>query len=188
MSTLSGMPSPMKTSLSRAHRSSSYALKPKASLDFRPEIRLVGSAEEKENAVRSTLIQHSERIKAMPEGTQQDKMKNLWVRQWCVYCSLLPLYADCQLIQCRLQLSYTHAPGFTVPRQGLYHSYTISCKEYGVRCINSASFGKAVRSAYPGIKTRRLGHRGNSKYHYVSLRPAIRGEAVRLNEFGDSSG
>lgn len=62
----------------------------------------------------------------------------------------------------RLQLSYEHSIGFTVPRQALYHSYSISCQEYGMRPINSASFGKAMRNAYPGIKTRRLGNRGNS--------------------------
>lgn len=85
-------------------------------------------------------------------------------------------------------MSYSQHANSTVPRQGLYHSYTLSCDEYGVRPINSASFGKAVRHAFPGIKTRRLGNRGNSKYHYISLRPAIRLEAMRLNEYGDSSG
>jgi hypothetical protein len=59
----------------------------------------------------------------------------------------------------------------------------MSCADYGVSAINSASFGKAVRGAYPGIKTRRLGNRGNSKYHYVSLRPAIKVEADRLGSF-----
>lgn len=78
--------------------------------------------------------------------------------------------------------------GFTVPRQGLYHSYTMSCKDFGLRPINSASFGKVVRSTFLGIRTRRLGVRGNSKYHYVSLRPAISTEAQRLNAYGDSSG
>lgn len=61
----------------------------------------------------------------------------------------------------RLQLSYTVSPSHTVPRQGLYASYAASSEEYGVRAINSASFGKAVRNAFPGIKTRRLGVRGN---------------------------
>ena len=108
-------------------------------------------------------------------------------------------------LEFRLRLSYTQDVNSTVPRQGLYHSYTTSCAEYGVKPINSASFGKAVRNAFAGIKTRRLGVRGNSyvlnplrdsnadllsrrKYHYVSLRPAIRVEAERLNHFGDSSG
>ncbi|KLT38355.1 hypothetical protein CC85DRAFT_316205 [Cutaneotrichosporon oleaginosum] len=81
-----------------------------------------------------------------------------------------------------------HVNGFTVPRQGLYHSYTMSCNDFGLRPINSASFGKVVRSTFLGIRTRRLGVRGNSKYHYVSLRPAISTEAHRLNAYGDSSG
>lgn len=79
-------------------------------------------------------------------------------------------------------------PESTVPRQGLYSSYSKSCEEFGLKAVNSASFGKAVRGTFPGIKTRRLGVRGNSKYHYVSIRPAIAIEAERLNSFGDSSG
>lgn len=35
--------------------------------------------------------------------------------------------------------------------------------------LNSASFGKLVRVIFPGIQTRRLGIRGESKYHYVDL-------------------
>lgn len=35
--------------------------------------------------------------------------------------------------------------------------------------LNPASFGKLVRVIFPGIATRRLGVRGESKYHYVDL-------------------
>lgn len=35
--------------------------------------------------------------------------------------------------------------------------------------MNPASFGKLVRIIFPGIQTRRLGMRGESKYHYVDL-------------------
>ena len=35
--------------------------------------------------------------------------------------------------------------------------------------MNPASFGKLVRIIFPGIQTRRLGVRGESKYHYVNL-------------------
>lgn len=35
--------------------------------------------------------------------------------------------------------------------------------------MNPASFGKLVRVIFPGIQTRRLGVRGESKYHYVDL-------------------
>ncbi|WVF68476.1 hypothetical protein IAT40_003243 [Kwoniella sp. CBS 6097] len=161
--------------LSRARRSSSFILtKQHSSTDLKgpipgTEVRLSGSAAERQETVQLDLTQKADDIKRLTSTSQQDKARALWVRRWLV-------------------LSYTHAPGRTVPRQGLYHSYTVSCEEYGLKPINSASFGKAVRSAYPGIKTRRLGVRGNSKYHYVSIRPAIQIEAERLNEFGDPSG
>ncbi|GMS84944.1 hypothetical protein PENTCL1PPCAC_7119, partial [Pristionchus entomophagus] len=35
---------------------------------------------------------------------------------------------------------------------------------------NAASFGKLIRSIFDGLKTRRLGTRGNSKYHYYGIR------------------
>ncbi len=35
--------------------------------------------------------------------------------------------------------------------------------------LNPASFGKLVRVIFPGLQTRRLGVRGESKYHYVDL-------------------
>lgn len=38
-----------------------------------------------------------------------------------------------------------------------------------MQTLNPASFGKLVRIIFPNIVTRRLGVRGNSKYHYVDL-------------------
>lgn len=35
--------------------------------------------------------------------------------------------------------------------------------------LNPASFGKLVRIIFPNVQTRRLGVRGESKYHYVDL-------------------
>ncbi|WVQ79199.1 hypothetical protein IAT38_001295 [Cryptococcus sp. DSM 104549] len=157
--------------LSRARRSSSMILpRQQSQPDLRgTDLKLHGSAAERQEMVRQDLTEKAAEVKGMSSTSQQDKARALWVRRW-------------------LLLSYTRSDPHTVPRQGLYHSYTLSCKEYGIKPINSASFGKAVRNAYPGIKTRRLGVRGNSKYHYVSIRPAIQIEAERLNEYGDSSG
>ncbi|KAK6908478.1 hypothetical protein I203_102480 [Kwoniella mangroviensis CBS 8507] len=168
-------PSPSRPMLARSRRSTSFILAKQMSqpdLQFQNQltgVALSGSALERQETVRKDLTDKSNEIKRITSQTQQDKARTLWVRRW-------------------LMLSYTHAVGRTVPRQGLYHSYTVSCDEYGLKPINSASFGKAVRAAFPGIKTRRLGVRGNSKYHYVSIRPAIQIEAERLNEYGDSSG
>jgi hypothetical protein len=36
--------------------------------------------------------------------------------------------------------------------------------------VNQASFGKLIRSVFPNLKTRRLGTRGNSKYHYYGIK------------------
>ena len=36
--------------------------------------------------------------------------------------------------------------------------------------MNAASFGKLIRSVFLGLRTRRIGTRGNSKYHYYGIR------------------
>ena len=36
--------------------------------------------------------------------------------------------------------------------------------------VNAASFGKLIRSVFLGLRTRRIGTRGNSKYHYYGIR------------------
>lgn len=43
------------------------------------------------------------------------------------------------------------------------------CATERVTVLNPASFGKLVRVLFPGLKTRRLGVRGESKYHYVNF-------------------
>lgn len=45
--------------------------------------------------------------------------------------------------------------------------------------LNPASFGKLVRVLFPGLKTRRLGVRGESKYHYVNFALAEEASDVR---------
>lgn len=74
-----------------------------------------------------------------------------------------PLYAH------RLTANYAPYPDGNVPRQGLYFSYRRVCDQYGIPHINTATLGKAIRLCFPTIKTRRLGVRGNSKYHCKCL-------------------
>ena len=69
----------------------------------------------------------------------------------------------------RLTANYSPYPDGNVPRQGLYFSYRRVCDQYGIPHINTATLGKAIRLCFPTIKTRRLGVRGNSKYHCASL-------------------
>lgn len=44
------------------------------------------------------------------------------------------------------------------------------CNENKLEPVNAASFGKLIRSVFHGLRTRRLGTRGNSKYHYYGIR------------------
>ncbi|KAG6900962.1 hypothetical protein C0993_004399 [Termitomyces sp. T159_Od127] len=68
-------------------------------------------------------------------------------------------------VQAWLTANYAPYPDGNVPRQGLYFSYRRVCDQYGIPHINTATLGKAIRLCFPTIKTRRLGVRGNSKYH-----------------------
>ncbi|PSR79199.1 hypothetical protein BD289DRAFT_442849 [Coniella lustricola] len=57
----------------------------------------------------------------------------------------------------------------SVPRSRVYASYVKRCAHEKIAVLNPASFGKLVRVLYPGLRTRRLGVRGESKYHYVDF-------------------
>jgi regulatory factor X 1/2/3 len=51
--------------------------------------------------------------------------------------------------------------------------------------VNAASFGKLIRSIFPNLKTRRLGTRGHSKYHYYGIRIKATSE-LRLPTFNNT--
>ena len=56
------------------------------------------------------------------------------------------------------------------PRNRVYARYVSLCAAERLKPLNPASFGKLVRAVYPDIKTRRLGVRGQSKYHYCGIK------------------
>ncbi|PGH10134.1 hypothetical protein AJ80_07585 [Polytolypa hystricis UAMH7299] len=57
----------------------------------------------------------------------------------------------------------------SVRRDKVYCCYAEKCGSERVSVLNPASFGKLVRIIFPNVQTRRLGVRGESKYHYVDL-------------------
>ncbi|KAG9255244.1 uncharacterized protein F5Z01DRAFT_41476 [Emericellopsis atlantica] len=57
----------------------------------------------------------------------------------------------------------------SIPRGRVYSMYASQCSDDRVIVLNPASFGKLVRILFPNIQTRRLGVRGESKYHYVNF-------------------
>ncbi|KAK0259520.1 hypothetical protein LTS09_005871 [Friedmanniomyces endolithicus] len=73
----------------------------------------------------------------------------------------------------------------SVPRNRVYSQYANRCGTERVIPLNPASFGKLVRVIFPGIQTRRLGVRGESKYHYVDLALADENpNAIAASEYG----
>ncbi|TFK75901.1 hypothetical protein BDN72DRAFT_355892 [Pluteus cervinus] len=103
-------------------------------------------------------------VRAATTTSASDRAKQIFVQAW-------------------LTANYATYPDGNVPRQGLYFSYRRVCEQYGIPHINTATLGKAIRLCFPTIKTRRLGVRGNSKYHYCGIRPATSAEAEWLQEY-----
>lgn len=66
--------------------------------------------------------------------------------------------------------NYESAEGVSLPRSALYTHYNEHCQQNNLEPVNAASFGKLIRSVFIGLRTRRLGTRGNSKYHYYGIR------------------
>uniref|UniRef100_UPI0037E9B17A MHC class II regulatory factor RFX1 n=1 Tax=Semicossyphus pulcher TaxID=241346 RepID=UPI0037E9B17A len=76
--------------------------------------------------------------------------------------------------------NYEGAEGVSLPRCTLYYHYLLHCQEHKLEPVNAASFGKLIRSVFMGLRTRRLGTRGNSKYHYYGLRIKSGSPLLRL--------
>ncbi|XP_072173157.1 transcription factor RFX3-like isoform X2 [Diadema setosum] len=81
--------------------------------------------------------------------------------------------------------NYETAEGVSLPRSTLYNHYLRHCQEHKLDPVNAASFGKLIRSVFLGLRTRRLGTRGNSKYHYYGIRIK---STSSLNQFQDDGG
>ncbi|KAF8607600.1 hypothetical protein BDV93DRAFT_531493 [Ceratobasidium sp. AG-I] len=110
------------------------------------------------------LEQLAANVRAATTTSASDRAKQIFVQAW-------------------LTANYAQYADGNVPRQGLYNSYRNICDVHGIPHINTATLGKAIRLCFPAIKTRRLGVRGNSKYHYCGIRPVTATEVAFLQEF-----
>ncbi|XP_074602165.1 uncharacterized protein LOC141855878 [Brevipalpus obovatus] len=68
-----------------------------------------------------------------------------------------------------LEENYEIAEGVCIPRKTLYDHYTDFCARNCIQPVNAASFGKIIRQQFPQLTTRRLGTRGQSRYHYYGI-------------------
>ncbi|SCU78719.1 LAMI_0A05622g1_1 [Lachancea mirantina] len=56
-----------------------------------------------------------------------------------------------------------------VPRGRIFAQYAANCAHNNLKPLSQASLGKLIRTLFPDLTTRRLGMRGQSKYHYCGL-------------------
>ncbi|CAA15923.1 Protein sak1 [Schizosaccharomyces pombe] len=88
---------------------------------------------------------------------------------------------------CWLKRACEEQQDAAVQRNQIYAHYVEICNSLHIKPLNSASFGKLVRLLFPSIKTRRLGMRGHSKYHYCGIKLRGQDSFRRLRTFSDSS-
>lgn len=69
--------------------------------------------------------------------------------------------------------NYIVSPGVCLPRCTLYQHYLDHCRRSSKPSMGAAAFGKLIRQKFPALTTRRLGTRGQSRYHYygIGLKP-----------------
>ncbi|KAG1652783.1 Transcription factor RFX4 [Nymphon striatum] len=65
--------------------------------------------------------------------------------------------------------NYELGDGVCIPRCVIYSNYLHFAESNYMQPVNCASFGKIIRQQFPSLTTRRLGTRGQSKYHYYGL-------------------
>ncbi|KAG9509299.1 DNA-binding protein RFX5 [Fragariocoptes setiger] len=84
----------------------------------------------------------------------------------------------------------------SLPKQEVYDEYRAFCIDHNLEPLCVADFGKAMKHAFPKVKPRRLGQRGNSRYCYSGLRKKFRvhpptlpdiSEASSLSSFGNNA-
>ncbi len=61
-------------------------------------------------------------------------------------------------------------PDAAVPRNRIFAKYASVCANNLLKPLGQAAFGKLVKGLFPTITTRRLGTRGQSKYHYCGIK------------------
>lgn len=101
-------------------------------------------------ALTESIEALANRTRAEENGPNGEKARQMFGMSW--------LMRNCE------------ASAGATPRNRVYARYVSLCASERLKPLNPASFGKLVRAVYPDIKTRRLGVRGQSKYHYCGIK------------------
>lgn len=122
---------------------------------------------------------------------QQQQQQQLSIEQRPQIISGEGIVADSggPIVQWLLE-NYEIAEGESLPRSTVYNHYLAHCRQLQMASVNAASFGKLIRSVFVGLKTRRLGTRGHSKYHYFGVRAKqhVQHELLQHHEGGGGGG
>ncbi|KAL3321111.1 Regulatory factor X, 7 [Cichlidogyrus casuarinus] len=64
-------------------------------------------------------------------------------------------------------------PSTCLRKDEVYDDYRIYCERHHLKVLNTADFGKVMKRAFPNVKPRRLGQRGQSRYCYGGMRKRV---------------
>ncbi|XP_053956424.1 uncharacterized protein LOC128862042 [Anastrepha ludens] len=73
-----------------------------------------------------------------------------------------------------------HDPKVSIPKQDVYNDYIAYCDRLDIKPLSTADFGKVMKQVFPGIRPRRLGTRGHSRYCYAAMRKTTKLDAPQL--------
>ncbi|XP_022668160.1 RFX-like DNA-binding protein RFX1 isoform X2 [Varroa jacobsoni] len=65
----------------------------------------------------------------------------------------------------------------SLPKQEVYNEYKAYFEAHSLEALCTADFGKVMKHVFPGVRARRLGERGNSRYCYSGLSKKVKSES-----------
>lgn len=101
---------------------------------------------------------------------------------------LNPLGSRCE-IQLTITWIRTHLEmnsEVSLPKREVYNEYTHYCNLNNIKALSTADFGKVMKQVFPGVRPRRLGQRGASKYCYSGLRKKYALDPPDLPDLNDN--
>ncbi|XP_064090346.1 uncharacterized protein LOC135204195 isoform X2 [Macrobrachium nipponense] len=101
---------------------------------------------------------------------------------------LNPLGSRCE-IQLTITWIRTHLEmnsEVSLPKREVYNEYMHYCNMNNIKALSTADFGKVMKQVFPGVRPRRLGQRGASKYCYSGLRKKWSLDPPELPDLNDN--
>ncbi|KAI8090928.1 RFX DNA-binding domain-containing protein [Gilbertella persicaria] len=117
----------------------------------------------------SNPVSLSDPLEALDPNIMADKESSMLVTGW-------------------VRANYVEEREHNVPRKDMFEHYKSYCIANKLQPVNSATFGKLLRVVFPALKTRRLGVRGQSKYHYCGIRVKNTYDASSLTGTSENQG